>query len=462
MRRILVLLILFGTSALCSQRNNRTLPLEEYLGLVKKNHPIVKQALLIITESEIKLLKARGAFDPKVNVAVNRKLFKGLEYYNTLKSTFKIPTWYGIELKAKYENNEGTYLNPALKTPTNGLYSAGISIPLAKGLLINDRMATLKQAQLYQNQAQAKQQQMVNDILFDASKAYFNWLKKYQEKLVYQEYLVNAETRLSNLKKSFINGDKAAIDTLEAHINVNNRLLDQEKIRIDYVKSTLELSNFLWLDDNVPLELKPSIHPDLATNIKLDAVLTSSILANHNEIIEAHPKIRELNSKKEVLVVNQKLKRNNLLPVINFEYNFLTSGFDEMNSFNVENFQTGLRLNFPLFLRKERAELRLAKQKIRDIDFDISSSKVLLLNKIKGLSQEIASYKRQHTLLMDLVKDYKKFVSSEERKFNVGEGSLFLVNYREVKFIESQLKEIQAAYNLFLSKSKLLRTLATL
>ncbi|PHO00808.1 transporter, partial [Rhodobacteraceae bacterium 4F10] len=45
---------------------NTQLSLEEYLGYVKKYHPIIKQAELITNTNEAKLLKARGAFDPKI------------------------------------------------------------------------------------------------------------------------------------------------------------------------------------------------------------------------------------------------------------------------------------------------------------------------------------------------------------------------------------------------------------
>ena len=55
----------------------------------------------------------------------------------------------------------------------------------------------------------------------------------FQSKLTYQEIL-----------------DKlVAIDTLEAGITVNNRKLNLERANIKYIKSTLELSNFLWLEN---------------------------------------------------------------------------------------------------------------------------------------------------------------------------------------------------------------------
>ncbi|AIM61688.1 transporter [Cellulophaga lytica] len=439
-----------------AQETDSILSLEEYLGYVKKYHPIVKQARLITTESEAKLLKSRGAFDPKLEVDFSNKEFKGTTYYDKLNAAFKIPTWYGVELKANYENNEGTYLNPEYNTPEDGLYSAGVSVSLAKGLLTNKRMATLKQAKLYTQQAAAKQKLVVNDFLFDATEAYFNWLKNYKAKLVYSAYLKNAEVRLLNVKKSFFAGDKPAVDTLEASINYKNRLLDIEKARIGYIKSKLEVSNFLWLQNNLPLEITDAITPDTTTINSINIVLNSSLLNTTEELVENHPKLKELQIKKNILTIDKRYKTNNLLPKIDLQYNFLSSDYKNLDSFNTSNYKTGLAVSFPLFLRKERADLKLTKVKLKDIDFDIMATKVNLSNKIESGLQQIESYNNQHTIIKDLVKDYKKLVYTEERKFNLGEGSLFLVNYREVKLIETQLKEIDTEYNLFLSKSKLL------
>ena len=462
MHKLLIIVLFLMSSVGFSQESDTVLSLEEYLGYVKKYHPIVKQAQLITTESEAKLLKSRGAFDPKLEVDYNRKKFKSTTYYDKLNSTFKIPTWYGVELKASYENNDGTYLNPEYNTPDDGLYSAGVSVSLAKGLLTNERMATLKQSKLYLKYAQAEQKLVINDILYNAIATYFNWLKNHQAKLVYSDYLVNADFRLKNVKSSFFAGDKPAIDTLEANINFKSRKLDFEKAKIGYIKSALELSNYLWLENNIPLELEEGITPDTTTIDKIDVVLNSSVLNSTDELIANHPKLQSLQIKEEILNVDKRLKTNDLLPKIDLQYNFLSSDYENINSFNTANYKSGLNISFPLFLRKERADLRLAKLKLQDIGFDISATKVSLKNKVNATMQEIDSYNTQYDLLQDIVVDYKAFVKSEERKFSLGEGSLFLVNYREVKLIESQLKAIDVEYQLFISKSNLLRVLNNL
>lgn len=460
MKRFLLGLIFIYTCSLNAQDSLSTISLSEYLGYVKSFHPIVKQANLILNESEAKLLKSRGAFDPKLEVDYGRKKFQGTEYYDKLNASFKIPTWYGIELKGNFEENTGQYLNPENKVPLDGLYSAGVSVSLAKGLLINERMATLKQAKLFVNQAKADRILLVNEILFQASTTYFEWLKSYNEKRIYEDFLDNAQMRLDGIKKSYEVGDKPAIDTVEARITLNTRKLNLEKAKIKYIKSSLELSNYLWLNENTPIELQDNIIPDVLTGEIIDSVLNTSDLNIESFALDEHPKMLSLQNKFESLEVEKRLKTNNLLPKIDLQYNFLSQTPEFINSFNTANYKSYVNISFPLFLRKERGDLQLAKMKLQNTTLDISATRVTLQNKINAVNQEIDSYKLQTTHTLEIISDYKIMLNAEERKFSLGESSLFLVNSRESKLIDAELKGVAIEFDLLQTKARLSNILA--
>ncbi len=465
MRYIFLFLIFLFSGNVTAQIDNpldSLLSLDEYLGYVKTYHPIVKQANLIINESEAKLLKARGAFDPKLEVDYDRKKFKNTEYYDKLNATFKIPTWYGVEFKANFEENTGEFLNPEFSVPTDGLYSAGVSVSLAKGLLINERMAMLKQAKLFTRQAQADQQLLVNEILYEASITYFKWLKSFRNREVYQSFLSNAALRFNGIKRSYREGERAAIDTLEARLTLNTRNLDLEKARIKYIKSSLELSNFLWLNNDTPVELRSSIQTDTTTFNRIDDILNVTGFDSEDFDVEAHPKIQSLSLKYESLLLNKRLKQNNLLPKIDLQYNFLSQTPDETGTFNTRNYKAGLSISVPLFLRKERGDLRLAKLKLQDVEFERTTTRVNLKNKIDAVSQEIESYQIQNQLTQELVNDYEVMLKAEERKFFLGESSLFLVNSREAKLIENKIKAIDLENKYFTTKANLFNIMANM
>ena len=455
----LIALLVMSFIGFSQEKVESVMTLSEYLGYVKKFHPIVKQANLVINNSESKLLKARGAFDPKIEVDFDKKQFKDKEYFNKLNGVFKIPTYYGLEFKANFENNDGLFLNPESNVSTDGLYAAGVSASLLKGLLINKRMASLKQAKFFMNQAKEDQQILVNEILYNASLSYFNWLKTFNEKKVYEDFLQNAVTRFDGTKKAFLAGDKPAIDTLEAGITLNNRKLNLEKARIKLVKSSLELSNFLWLNENTPVELQDNILPDVNTLNNVDLTFNIALFNNADFDINNHPKIRSLEFKIKSLNIDKKLKINNLLPQLDVQYNFLTQTPRQSNSLNFDNYKAGITFKVPLFLRKERGDLKLAKVKLEQTKLENEATKVSIKNKVNGIQQELASFLTQNDYISNIVKDYDTLLKAEDRKFFLGESSLFLVNYRESKYIETKLKAIDLENSFFKSKANLFKTL---
>ncbi|WP_242120454.1 TolC family protein [Aestuariivivens sediminicola] len=460
MKNILLSVLILIGAAVQAQVEPTIISLSEYLGYVKRFHPIVKQANLVISESEAKLLKARGAFDPKIEVDYDSKTFKNTDYYDKLNTTFKIPTWYGIELKGSFEENDGVFLNPEASLPEDGLYSVGVSVSVARGLLNNERMAVLRQSKLFVKQAKADRQLLVNEILYEATLSYFNWLRSYNEMRLFEDFLDNTSRRFEGIKKSFEEGELSAIDTLEAKIALNNRALSLEKSRITFTKSSLELSNYLWLNENTPIEIADGVIPDLSTLQSIDEALQISGFLIDSINLNDHPKIQSLDYKLQSLNIEKRLKVNNLLPTVDLQYNFLSQTPDIVSTFNTAAYKGGINIRIPLFLRKERGDLKLAKLKIQDTRFEMESTKVKIKNKFDALDQELTSLSTQNRYIKSIVNDYDTLLKAEERKFFLGESSLFLVNTRESKLIDSKLKSIALETNFLNTKAMLFNVLS--
>ncbi|GAB5401674.1 MAG: TolC family protein [Aureisphaera sp.] len=413
---------------------------EEFIGYVKAHHPLMKQADLRLTEGEATLLRARGGFDPKIEVDYDRKQFKGTEYWDQLNATFKIPTWYGFEFKANFEQNSGDFLNREFFVPEDGLYSAGVSLDIARGFLINDRMASLRKAKFFMEQTKAERDLILNDLIFEATKSYLDWLEAYNEELIFSNFLSNAQQRFQGVKQSVEAGDKAAIDSTEARITLETRLLNLEAAKLKRLKAALKASNFLWLNE-VPLEIQEGVFPNAPTVEIVRASLTLDGITDTSVLMENHPKLRSLDAKIDGLRVDRSLKRNKLLPKVNLEYNFLTPDVNELSGLNTADYKGGITFQMPLFLRKERGDARLANLKLKDANLDRMNTSLKLQNTIAATNQEISSLEKQQNLIVSIVSDYEKLVRAEERKFELGESSLFLINAREQKLIESRLKK---------------------
>lgn len=466
MKHLLFILVLIGTTIYGQSKSESTLPVNlkemsynEYLGFVKKYHPLVKNANLEISKAQANLMMARGGFDPKLQLDYNKKQFQGTEYYSIMNSSFKIPTWYGIDIKAGFDESEGYYLNPQNKTPSNGLTSLGISVPLGQGLLINQRMADLQKAKIQVKLSQAEQKLEAIAVLYDASVAYFNWKKNYEEKLLYEDYSINAQKRYDGIKSLIKEGDKPAIDSIEAGIVVKNRLLSLEDSKLKLTKAKLELSNFLWLENNIPLELAEVIIPEKKLGQTIQETLNISDLANPRFSVLNHPKIEALQSKIDLLTVEKKMKANMLLPKIDVGYSYLAQPNPTTLNSN-DNYKVGVDFYFPLFLRKERGSLKFAQYKIQESEFIRDLEKVQLTNKIIAQKTEIQSLTKQQKLIDKLVSDYDTMLQSEERLFTLGESSLFLINTRENNLVSAQLSQIALENRFFTSNSELYKIMA--
>ncbi|WP_044397978.1 TolC family protein [Lacinutrix sp. Hel_I_90] len=435
---LLSITVTFGQSE--SLELKQELSLEEYLGYVKLHHPLMKQANLTLNVGEASLLKARGGFDPKIEVDYDRKKFKNTEYFDQLNATFKIPTWYGIEFKANFEENTGAFLNPNLTVPDGGLYSAGVSFSLAQGFLINERMAALKEARFFREQTKADRDLIVNNLIFEASIAYFEWLEATNEQGIYTEFLKNASTRFNAVERSAAVGEKAMIDVTEARIVLKNRQLNLEEASLKRRKATLKVSNYLWLN-NVPLEIQDNVLPVRPEKQNLEMALVLEGITDTNAMLESHPKLLSIAAKIGGLSINRALKQNKLLPKLALQYNFLSPEFDQINTFNTANYKAFVNFSFPVLLRKERGDLKLANLKLQEANFERTAITLNLKNKINAVNTEILSLEVQTKLINEIIEDYKTLVNAEDRKFFLGESSLFLINAREQKLIDTQLKE---------------------
>tara|TARA_R110002072_G_scaffold300970_1_gene479338 strand:- start:220 stop:582 length:363 start_codon:yes stop_codon:yes gene_type:complete len=111
----------------------------------------------------------------------------------------------------------------------------------------------------------------------------------------------------------------------------------------------------------------------------------------------------------------------------------------------------------PLFLRKERGDLKLARIKVKDVSFENKATQIVIKNKVNAIQQELESYAKQNNYTANIVRDYNALLKAEERKFFLGESSLFLVNYREAKFIDAKLKAIELENTFFKTKASLFK-----
>ncbi len=196
-------------------------------------HPICKQALLQIKKGENEVRKAKGLLDPALFSNFDQKQFDQQKYYSLFSGGLKIPTWYGVDFLAGYEQNTGVNLNPENKTPENGLAFAGVSVPIGQGLFIDQRRASIKKAELYANSTFLEQELTLNTLYYDATISYLKWVNFFNQIQLFQDVYDLATERFNGVKQSFVGGDIPAIDTLEAFIFFQVMETNQKQTKFD-------------------------------------------------------------------------------------------------------------------------------------------------------------------------------------------------------------------------------------
>lgn len=176
-----------------------TLSITNTLDLINQYHPIAKQATLKVDMAKASLLSSRGAFDPAFYLNNEQKTLDGKNYFYYSNPELKIPTWYGIELKAGYENNYGDKLSA--ETTFGKSSYLGISVPLLKDLLIDKRRSDLAQSKIVVQLSKEEKQLMLNDLYLDGASSYWQWTYAFQKQALFSNIIKNAKNRLEFIKK---------------------------------------------------------------------------------------------------------------------------------------------------------------------------------------------------------------------------------------------------------------------
>jgi outer membrane protein TolC len=114
-----------------------------------------------------------------------------------------------------------------------------------------------------------------------------------------------------------------------------------------------------------------------------------------------------------------------------------------MTNLSPNNNKIGIQFEMPLLFRKERGDLELAKLKVQDEQLSYLNNKVYLKAKIKQAQNDLLNALNQLDIYRQTVLDSRQLFEAEKMMFEQGESSLFLVNARELTYIQANLKYIE-------------------
>jgi outer membrane protein TolC len=424
----------------------RTMSPSDYINIIRNYHPMVRQADIAVQKARAELTISRGAFDPYFYLSNEQKTFDGKNYFNYTNPELKIPTWYGVEVKAGMENNGGEFLNS--ETSAGQSSYLGITVPIAKNLVMDKRRAVLQQARIFTSLSEAERLNIINDILYDAYSAYWSWVRDHEIYTVISNAVQVNKARFDLVKIGYRQGDRPAIDTVEALAQLQNFQFLQSDAYVRLQNAMIDVSNFLWLPNNTWYQLDTSVVPAPKWNQEqiegiaigvVDEVMYTARLT--------HPKLRMFNFKLQMLEVERKLKFQSLLPMVNLKGNLLNKGYNVFKNasaaFYENNYKFGIDIAVPLRLSEGRGGYKLAKLKIQETNLALSVQQQEIENKVRKYYNELAGFRQQVSIYEKALLNYQTLFRGESTRFQAGESSLFLLNTRENKVLETLQKLVE-------------------
>ena len=416
-----------------------------FLQQVREFHPLMRKAATLQEIAEARELEARGAFDPKLGATWKDKVY-GTPYETQGGPELSWETPVGIGLQAGWRTAEGARLDPSDYVPDGGLWSLGGTVRLGRGLWTDKRRATLAKAQAMVGVGEAERTLAENDVLLDASMDFWAWYNAHLVWEVAREAESLAFSRLIWSRAQWRSGEGAALDTLEAHWNWTNRSANRAASESKLVASRAKVDRWLWTEDWQPAALPTDARPGEPW-LTDDALLPAQLWSNENPTAVArlwqdHPYFQFYTSKTEALGADVRFRREMLKPQIDgaFEmYSPTLPGEPAWTSPVWEsNHRMELKASVPLFLRQERGALNVAKLTQEQTLLDLQNQEATWRAQVRGTAMQLPHLHEQHKRTGRAVALSRQLLTAEQRKFDVGESSLFVVNSRENALLKAQ------------------------
>jgi outer membrane protein TolC len=419
---------------------------EEYRAWVATQHPVAEAAALYTDEAAEWVRRARGGFDPVATATAYDKAFGGTTYYRVPTAGLAVPLPGPLDAVVGYGTAEGERLNPERYAPDGGVARAGVSMRLGAGLVTDARRTALRQAEVYVGLNEAKRMEAMNGLMWGSAQAFWRWYRAERVAAVAGEAEGLAAARLVAVREAWVQGDRAAIDTVEAWGALERRRAERGAALAAAAETRGAAGAFVAGAGEVELGGVPAFEPAAWEEARRRAAAWDG--AALEAAWEVLPAREALEAEQDVAELELRLRREALKPVVNAEWSYLQGVEDQGSAVSVV-------ASMPLFLRKERAQVRLGA---------IATERLVLEQEALGM-QWRAAVEAEARALSDRARTLnaaraaaaaaKTLLEAETTRFNAGESSVFLLIARETAWLEAERTAADAEADAMLAARRL-------
>lgn len=446
MKGNLYLLTSLLTLSISYLSNAQELELNTVLKSTKSFFPEIISSIERIKESEASLQESEGAFDLSLRSEVDRR-FGGYYDGNYFDVILEKPLPY---LNSKFyvghrksENNFPLYEGKK-NTLDSGESRIGFQISLWRDRDIDSKRQKLRNNQLKLKLSEQGFALKENEVLKNATKAYWNWVTKGFTYRVNQELLTVMQKQLKVVKSKIAQGAMAKIYETENLQYIQKRKTKLAKSLQEFKEAAIILS--LFLRDSKGLPLNPDIEFLPNKIVISDDVRLGAFTKKLEEIIELNPKLNQIKLK-DLQFKNELLAAENILaPKVDVKFEVSKDHGEGSKTLEEEERRVMLQIEIPIERNRGNGKIKQVEAKreilLRKKQFEVET----LTAKLEKTYLRISTYKEIIKNSLKEVELTKTLQKAERRKFQRGTSDLFVINLRDQDVANAQIRLLEYQY----------------
>ncbi|WP_210421372.1 TolC family protein [Mariniblastus fucicola] len=442
-----------STAVFNQSADAQQLTLDLVLNRVTECYPEIEIAIGELESANGKTLAAWGEFD---SVLSAHSISQPLGFYQTYRNGIGVsqPLAGGGEVYGGYRIGDGNFEPWYGERETNegGELKAGFSVPILKDRAIDQRRASVRTAELTQDQLSANVESRLLQFERFATQAYWDWIAAGRYVEVQQQLIRLAQTRVSQIETRIEKGDLARIAKIDNDRFIAKRNNGLIKAQREFQKAAIKLSLFFRDSHCQPVvpgrELLPGGFPESA---RLDA---DRVAADLSIALATRPELKELQALRSATCVDASYANNLLLPKLDVkgfagqDLGGATSSKGDKTPFEL---QLGVYAEVPIQRREAVGKIQVAQGKLAQVDAKFR----FVSDKIRAGIQDAASAVNaaydQIIQSRETVRLNEESLRLGELAFKEGDIDLLALNIYETSVANARLELLEANHKYFSS-----------
>lgn len=422
------------------------LNVDAFINIVDSNYPRLDAADARRRVASARRLEAQGVFDPTLSSMDGYTWMQNTSKFATRKRVIfnqpvlEVPLRNGMKLFGTYRFNPRSSQSPFIETGFGGEYGGGVMVPLMRGLFINEKLTNEKIAKVGEPLATQSFSLTRLDILLRASLAYWNWVGAQRKMQVARRLVQLSNILVAAAAKRADSGDLPAIEITEAEADIQRRKADLIAAELDFKKATYDLAVFLFDTSGRPAPFLDE------PNVPVDWPVPSEFTAGQidESVIRAiarRPELKRIALEREQVKLQLRQARNDLLPTADATY---TQGYDTGASGIGRVFRAQVVFSQPIYLRSARGRIKAAHFNIEALNADEISERQRIVAEVMSTAAAINAAMEKYLALKLLTLKAEQVYQGEQKRFNFGDSTVFLVTQRERQLFDARIRLVDA------------------